>query len=61
MLEKFEEEALEALGFSLRDENGNDRPTDLILQDFQKLWPTWTPDQQLYAAMIILIIHKRHS
>ena len=34
MLDKYEEEALETLGIVLRDEDGKQRPTEVILQEF---------------------------
>lgn len=60
MLDKYEEEALETLGIVLRDEDGKQRPTEVILQEFKDRMPTFTPEQRIYAAMIILLIHKRH-
>lgn len=60
MLDRYEEEALEALGITLRDEEGKQRPTEVILQEFKERLPTFTPEQKIYAAMIILLIHKRH-
>lgn len=61
MLDKIDEEALEVLGLKLRDENGNDRPSEIIVREFMDLWPTFTSDQKLNAEMMILIIRKRHS
>ena len=61
MLDKYEEEARETLGIVLRDEDGKQRPTEVILQEFTERMPTFTPEQKIYATMIILLIHKRHS
>ena len=60
MLDKYLEEELETLGILLRDDDGNQRPTEVILQEFKDRMPTFTPEQRIYAAMIILLIHKRH-
>ena len=60
MLERYEKEALEALGIVLRDEDGKQRPTEIILLEFENRLPTFSPEQRIYAAMIILLIHKRH-
>ena len=60
MLDKYEEEALEALGITLRDEDSKQRSSEAIVQEFKKRLPTFTPEQQMYAALIILRIHKRH-
>ena len=60
IIDKYEEEALEALGITLRDEEGNQRPSEVIVQEFKERLPTFTPEQQMYAALIILLIHKRH-